>query len=152
DRRGPAPGRDVFLDAYRARDARRLSGVRAAMTGVTVIIVNFNTGELTRRCLTSVAADLSGVEWEAVVVDNASSDGSVALLRDIPHTRVIANRENVGFGRAVNAAAALSQGPTPEVQGPTPEAQSPTPNVLLWLLNPDCDVVPGAFAALVETL
>jgi N-acetylglucosaminyl-diphospho-decaprenol L-rhamnosyltransferase len=106
------------------------------MTSVVVIIVNYNTGELTRRCLESVARDLADVEWEAIVVDNASSDGSVARLQKIPKTRVIANERNIGFGAGVNQAVAACTAAPP----------------LLWLLNPDCEVQAGAFAALVETL
>jgi len=104
------------------------------MTSVAVIVVNFNTGLLTRRCLEAAAFDLADVEWEAIVVDNASSDDSVARLQDIPKTRLIVNPTNVGFGAAVNRAARETRAR------------------LLWLLNPDCEVVPGAFAALVETL
>ena len=129
------------------------------MSAVTVIVVNFNTGELARRALETAAADLSGVDWDAIVVDNASSDGSVAALHGIARTRVIANTRNVGFGAAVNQAVRASQAPSP---GPLPvarQASHPGPlpvarqaSSLLWLLNPDCEVTPGAFAALRETL
>jgi GT2 family glycosyltransferase len=107
---------------------------------VLVAIVNYNTGELTRRCLESVACDLADVEWEAVIVDNASIDGSAAKLSGIPYARVVANAKNVGFGAAVN-------------QATRPMAQSPTTDSpLVFLLNPDCELQPGAFRALVETL
>jgi N-acetylglucosaminyl-diphospho-decaprenol L-rhamnosyltransferase len=104
------------------------------MPSVTVIIVNFNTGRLARRCVETVAAELANVEWNGVVVDNASTDDSRAHLKDIPHVRVIANERNVGFGAAVNQAAARCE------------------SNLLFLLNPDCELTPGAFGALVETL
>jgi hypothetical protein len=104
---------------------------------VLVAIVNYNTGELTRRCLETVARDLADVEWEAVVVDNASVDGSASKLTGIPHVRVIANAKNVGFGAAVNQAATTD---------------SAKPQALLFLLNPDCELQAGAFRALVETL
>ena len=104
------------------------------MTAVTLIVVNFNTGMLARKCVETAAADLEGLDWDAIVVDNASSDGSVALLRGLARTRVIANARNAGFGAAVNQAARVTDAP------------------LLWLLNPDCEVVPGAFAALRQTL
>jgi N-acetylglucosaminyl-diphospho-decaprenol L-rhamnosyltransferase len=109
------------------------------MISVRVIVVNYNTGELARRCLESVARDLADVEWEGVVVDNASADGSVAKLQGIPRVRVIPNERNVGFGAAVNQA----------VRGPWPVVRDPE---VLFLLNPDCDIQPGAFRALVETL
>jgi N-acetylglucosaminyl-diphospho-decaprenol L-rhamnosyltransferase len=104
------------------------------MTGVVVVVVNFNTGALARRCVESAAADLLDVEWNAIVVDNASSHDGVDALQDLPRTRVIANTRNVGFGAAVNQAVRETDAP------------------LLWLLNPDCEVTPGAFAALRATL
>jgi GT2 family glycosyltransferase len=109
---------------------------------VLVIVVNYNTGKLARRCLENVARDLADVEWQGVVVDNASADGSAAILEGIPRVRVIANDRNVGFGSAVNQAA----GQMSEVRGQGPDSD------LLWILNPDCEVKPGAFRALVETL
>jgi N-acetylglucosaminyl-diphospho-decaprenol L-rhamnosyltransferase len=112
------------------------------VTSVLVIIVNYNTGELARRCLESVARDLADVEWEAVVVDNASVDGSVATLQNIPHVRVIANERNVGFGSAVNQGS----------RRPSAIDRRAANAELLWILNPDCSEQPGAFRALVETL
>jgi N-acetylglucosaminyl-diphospho-decaprenol L-rhamnosyltransferase len=118
------------------------------MTAVRVIVVNYNTGELTRRCLESVARDLADVEWEGIVVDNASVDRSAASLQDIPRVRVLANDRNVGFGAAVNQAAGYVSS-APDFQRPTSNLR---PAELLFLLNPDCDLQPGAFRALVETL
>src|SRR5262245_9849888 len=96
---------------------------------VDIVVVNFNSSALARRCLASAAADLGEREWSAIVVDNASADGG-AMLADLPRTTLIANATNVGFGAAVNQAAAQSRAP------------------LLWVLNPDCAVHAGAFAAL----
>jgi len=122
---------------------------------VLVVVVNYNTGELARRCLESVARDLADVEWEGVVVDNASADGSVARLQAIPHVRVLVNERNVGFGAAVNQAArpaSVDRGPWSVDRGPWSGVEGAEGAELLWVLNPDCDVQPGAFAALVETL
>jgi N-acetylglucosaminyl-diphospho-decaprenol L-rhamnosyltransferase len=112
-------------------------------------VVNYNSGELARRCLESVARDLADVEWEGIVVDNASADRSGANLQDIPRVRVIANDRNVGFGAAVNQAARGASNPEPR---PSAIGRRPSNAELLLLLNPDCDVQPGAFRALVETL
>src|SRR5437868_846345 len=103
---------------------------------VTVVIVNFNAGAGLARCLESVRADLRDVSWHAVIVDNASRDGSADGIdrQDPEHVTLIRNAVNRGFGAAVNQAAQQSRSP------------------LLWLLNPDCRVRPGAFAALEETL
>lgn len=104
------------------------------MSGVAVIVVNYNTGEDSVACVAAAAADLAGAASEAIVVDNASGDDSVARLRDAPGIRLLANGTNRGFGAAVNQAVR------------TTEAE------LLWILNPDCRVLPGAFAALARTL
>jgi N-acetylglucosaminyl-diphospho-decaprenol L-rhamnosyltransferase len=101
---------------------------------VAIVVVNFNTSALARRCLESAAADLATREWSAIVVDNASGDGGADALSALPRTTVIPNATNAGFGAAVNQAAARSAAP------------------LLWVLNPDCVVHAGAFAALEATL
>jgi len=99
-----------------------------------VIVVNFNSSRLARRCVESAAADLGSRPWRAIVVDNASTDGESAALASLPSTTVMTNAANAGFGAAVNQAAAASNAPW------------------LWILNPDCVVHPGAFDALLETL
>ena len=102
--------------------------------GVCVIVVSFNSGDEANACVRSVAGDLAAVDWQAIVVDNASRDGSGDRLTPTPQVQVVRNATNRGFGSAVNQAARLTRAP------------------LLWLLNPDCRVEPGAFAALRETL
>jgi N-acetylglucosaminyl-diphospho-decaprenol L-rhamnosyltransferase len=104
------------------------------MSAVTVIVVNFNAGEHLRVCLQSAAADLDGRDWDAIVIDNASSDGSADGVDALPRVRLVRNAENRGFGSAVNQAAALSRA------------------ARLWLLNPDCRVERGAFERLEATL
>jgi len=75
------------------------------MTNLVIIIVNYNTGKLLRRCLSSITAQTGPLAAEVVVVDNASSDGSAEMVqREFPLVRLIANRENVGFARANNQA------------------------------------------------
>lgn len=78
---------------------------------ISVIIVNWNTRDLLDRCLGSVAAAMGGLAHEVIVVDNGSTDGSVAMVRNaFPATVVIENRENRGFGAANNQAFAVMQG------------------------------------------
>jgi GT2 family glycosyltransferase len=78
---------------------------------ISVIIVNWNTRELLAGCLESVAATLRGVLHEVIVVDNASTDGSVAMLREsFPAVIVIENAANRGFGAANNQALAIMRG------------------------------------------
>ncbi len=75
------------------------------MTELVIIIVNYNTRDLLRRCLTEVRPQAAHLRAEVVVVDNASADGSVAMVRsEFSEVRVIADTENVGFARANNQA------------------------------------------------
>lgn len=79
--------------------------------GISVIVVNYNTAELTGLCLESLRRCCASTSHEVIVVDNASSDGSVeSLASRFPDVRFIENRENVGFGPANNQAAEISRG------------------------------------------
>jgi hypothetical protein len=70
---------------------------------VSVVIVNWNTRQDLVRCLCSLAENPPPDPWEAVVVDNASEDGSVEAARTAaPWARVIANAENRGLAAANN--------------------------------------------------
>jgi N-acetylglucosaminyl-diphospho-decaprenol L-rhamnosyltransferase len=95
------------------------------------IIVNYNAGEELRRALQSIADEMHEQSWEAVVVDNASTDGSQAIVEEFaPHARLIQNDTNVGFARGVNQALAVAQAPR------------------VLIMNPDCRLMAGAVAAL----
>ncbi len=84
------------------------------MPELDIVIVNWNAGAYLRKCLTSIAhASLIGISLRAViVVDNASSDGSIDQLH-IPGLplRVLENKENVGFAAACNQGADSGQSP-----------------------------------------
>lgn len=69
---------------------------------VSVIIVTYNTLEITRRCIESIYAHTKGIDFEVIVVDNASSDGSRREFGTDPRIRYIYSEENLGFGRANN--------------------------------------------------
>ncbi len=75
-----------------------------------VIIVAFNAGEHLQRCLDALEGQ-SRTDWEAVVWDNASSDGAVDRLITGPRVRIVKHPENLGFAAANNRAAALSAAP-----------------------------------------
>ncbi|MCC6626599.1 MAG: glycosyltransferase family 2 protein [Chloroflexi bacterium] len=78
---------------------------------LSVIIVNYNTRALLARALDAVAASTLTVPHEIIVVDNGSTDGSLALLRErFPAARVIANERNVGFAAANNQGLAAARG------------------------------------------
>ena len=77
---------------------------------LSIIIVSYNVLTYLEQCLQSVQKALEGIEGEVWVVDNCSSDDSVAVLqRDYPGVRLIANPENMGFARANNLAIRQSQ-------------------------------------------
>ncbi len=102
---------------------------------VSFIIVSWNVCDLLRRCQSSLLREAEACQrsTETIVVDNASSDGSVEMLRlEFPQVHVIANPENVGFTRANNQALAVAQGR------------------YLFLLNPDTELRPGALRSLID--
>jgi GT2 family glycosyltransferase len=73
----------------------------------TVVIVSWNRADLLRRCLPAVLAQEldPGDEFEVLVVDNGSRDGTAKMLaRDFPGVQVVRNRENLGFARGNNIA------------------------------------------------
>ena len=78
---------------------------------VSVIIVNWNTESLLRDCLGSVFDTTGGIPFEVIVIDNASSDGSVAMVeREFPQVKLVKNSDNKGFAAANNQGMALAGG------------------------------------------
>ena len=78
---------------------------------LTVIIVNWNTRELTLQCLESVYATIRDCHFEVFMVDNASIDDSVEAVRTLyPRVNIICNQKNLGFAKANNQALRLMQG------------------------------------------
>ena len=70
---------------------------------VSVIIVNYNTKQLLSDCLKSINEKTVDIEYEVIVVDNDSHDGSQEMLkRDFRWVRLIESKENLGFGKANN--------------------------------------------------
>ena len=83
----------------------------AAVLDVSVCIVNWNGRELLRDCLESLLRRPQGVRLEAVVVDNASTDGAADMVaEDFPEVVLVRNAANAGFARANNQAAARARG------------------------------------------
>lgn len=77
---------------------------------VSVILVNYNTCQVTRECVDSIFAHTGGVELEVIVVDNASEDASEQVLGTDPRITYIRNSHNLGFGRANNVGASVATG------------------------------------------
>ena len=97
---------------------------------VTIIIVSYNTVDLTLACIDSVLDQTRDLAYELIVVDNDSADGSAAAIRErFPQIRLHALDENLGFGAANNLAAAEARGQ------------------YLLLLNPDTVVETWMFLA-----
>ena len=102
---------------------------------LSVIIVNWNVRDLLRECLRSIEAGKGGLSLEIIVVDSASSDDSVAMVRsEFPSVHLIACTENVGFPRGNNLGLQEARGD------------------YLLLLNPDTVIVDDALAVLVSYL
>lgn len=77
---------------------------------VSIIIVNYNTLQMTRECVESVKKNTRGVEYEIIIVDNASTDGSFEFFSRYPDILFISNKENLGFGKANNIGAKYAKG------------------------------------------
>ena len=79
---------------------------------VSIIIVSYNTKELTKKAIQSVIDKTEGIEYEIIVVDNDSRDGSVEELKKTFQDKItiIESKENLGFGRANNLGIKQSKG------------------------------------------
>jgi len=78
---------------------------------LSVIIINWNTADMLRDCLQSTFAGLGTLHAEVIVVDNASTDGSAAMVRTLfPAVKLICNRDNRGFAAANNQALRAARG------------------------------------------
>lgn len=101
---------------------------------VSVLIVSWNTRDMTRACLDAVPAAAAGVPFETIVVDNDSVDGSAGMLGQREDITFVANPENRGFAAGVNQAYRRSRGE------------------LVLLLNSDVTFEAGQLAELVAFL
>jgi GT2 family glycosyltransferase len=81
------------------------------MTDLSIVIVNWNTREFLFRCLRSVYDTTLDLDFEVIVVDNGSTDGSQDMVRrKFPAVSLIVNTENKGFAKANNQAIRRSRG------------------------------------------
>ncbi len=131
-----------------------------AMQRLAVIIVSYNTRDLLRDCLRSVEVAAGRSKWlelEVIVVDNASVDGSAAMVAaEFPQVDLVASTENLGFTGGNNLAMArlgfLTWGDGEWESGEPTNLTSPhLPNFLL-LLNPDTTLDPAALDQLATFL
>ncbi len=71
------------------------------MTDLSIIIVNYNVKEFLKNLLHSIKKASQNLSTEIIVVDNASDDGSIEMLREkFPEVKLIANDKNLGFGKS----------------------------------------------------
>lgn len=100
---------------------------------LSIIIVNFNTRDFLRDCLTSIFSQKAKMDFEVWVVDNASQDQSVQMVeKEFPKVKLIKNKENLGFAKGNNSALQKSRGK------------------YLFLLNTDTVVKEGSIAKIVD--
>lgn len=113
-------------------DARQPAPAPGPACDLSVVIVNWNTADLLEGCLASLPAACGGLGHEVLVVDNASSDGSAARVRErFPAATLIEAGANLGFAGGNNLA-------FPRCRG-----------AFILLLNPDTVCPPGSLARLV---
>lgn len=100
---------------------------------VSIIIVSFNTRDVLRECLHSVAGDCRTLSSEILVVENASTDGSAQMVEnEFPQVTLIRSAINLGFGAANNVALARARGR------------------YVVLINSDAFFAPGALALAIQ--
>ena len=98
---------------------------------LSIVIISYNTRELTLACVESVLGRTRGVEFELIVVDNTSGDGSAdAIAERFPRVKLLRSQINLGFARANNLAARGARGDW------------------LLLLNPDTVILDAAIERL----
>ncbi len=100
---------------------------------LSVVIVNWNTGDLLHRCVESLLCTGTELSIEIIVVDNASTDQSTTALNQYrDRIRVVENSANIGFARACNQGMEMSSGR------------------YVLLVGPDAQVMPGALKTMVD--
>lgn len=113
---------------------------------LSVVIVNWNVGHLVKRLIESLFAHTSGITFEVFMVDNNSSDGSVALIRGaFPQVNVIANNDNRGFACANNQAVRESRGDFVLLLNPDTEIfDNSLGKLAAWMrVNPEAGIASG---------
>jgi len=100
---------------------------------LSIVIVNYNAGELLEYCINSIYKETISISFKVFVVDNNSHDSSVSIIKQrFPWVRLIENRQNLGFAKANNQA-----------------IRKCTSNYIL-LLNPDTLILDNAIEKMVR--
>jgi len=107
----------------------------AEQPDLTIIIVNWNSAAYLQKCLASIYGNTKDLDFEVIVIDNASFDGCDEMIRrEFPQVKFIQSKENLGFAKANNLGFGHAKGR----------------NILF--LNPDTEVVGSAIKELVSVL
>lgn len=78
---------------------------------LSIIIVSYNTAELTINCIKSIYNQTKEIDYEIIVVDNNSKDDSVCRIqKEFPNVKLIVNKDNRGFAYALNIGIKKSSG------------------------------------------
>jgi GT2 family glycosyltransferase len=108
---------------------------------LSIIIVNYNVRDFLHQSLRSLDKARAGLKSEIIVVDNASGDGSVEMLRSrFPGIRLIANTTNLGFAKANNLALKITRGEYCLLINPDTVVQEDTLRVMLEFFRDNPDV------------
>ncbi len=110
---------------------------------LSVIIVNYNVREFLHHALTSLRKAMKGIRGEIIVVDNASDDGSVEMVRSrFRDIQLIVNKSNLGFATANNIAIRHARGQAILLLNPDTVVQEDTMKVMLRFFdeNPDAGI------------
>lgn len=100
---------------------------------LSVIIINYKTPSLLKQCVKSIKKNTPSCDYNIIVVDNNSEDGSAEMIEDdFADVVLIANKENLGFPRAVNQAIRKSK------------------SKYILLLNPDITVLKGSLDTMMK--
>ncbi|HLP40941.1 MAG TPA: glycosyltransferase, partial [Fibrobacteria bacterium] len=105
----PVPGAVINFDGWTLLEAAPRTADAVLAKKVSIVILGFNQVEYTRKCIESIRAH-TRQEYELILVDNGSKDGTEAFFRSIPEAKVIRNEENLGVSRGWNQGMRRAEG------------------------------------------
>lgn len=100
---------------------------------VSIIIITYNNADTIKRCLSSIKKQM-GVKLEIILVDNASTDQTVSILKKDSNLKIIIRNENGGFAKAANEGVKIATG------------------FYILFLNPDTELEQTAIAELIQVI
>lgn len=104
-----------------------------AVLDLSIVIVSFDVRQFLKHCLESLYKTTNGINYEIIVVDNNSQDGTVQMIEtEFPDVDLIASKENIGFVKANNIAFRKSRGK------------------YILMLNPDTVILRNSFRKMID--